>query len=119
MSDLVGNPEDRFSHDEAHSIPDKVIYSKTVKSWAGIEMEQEVNSGERLFLGFSQYSIVDRKTKQLKRTFKQHHEKTCFLHIRKKKDVQLCGYPAADKRLCFRYIESKIPLPPKSEILSL
>ena len=32
---------------------------------------------------------------------------------------QLCGNREADQRLCFRYIDSTIPLLPKSEILSL
>ena len=32
---------------------------------------------------------------------------------------QLRGYPEADKRLCFRYIDSAIPLLSKSEISSL
>ena len=32
---------------------------------------------------------------------------------------QLCGNPEADQRLCFPYIDSTIPLLPKSEISSL
>ena len=32
---------------------------------------------------------------------------------------QLCGNRTADHRLCFRYIDSTIPLLPKSEISSL
>ena len=32
---------------------------------------------------------------------------------------QLCGSRTADQRLCFRYIDSKIPLLSKSEISSL
>ena len=32
---------------------------------------------------------------------------------------QLYGYPTADQRLCFHYIDSTIPLLPKSEISSL
>ena len=39
------------------------------------------------------------------------HEKTNILHIR--------GYREADKCLCFRYIDSKIPLLSLSEISSL
>ena len=32
---------------------------------------------------------------------------------------QLCGDRTADQRLCFRYMDSTIPLLPKSEISSL
>ena len=32
---------------------------------------------------------------------------------------QLCGNREADQRLCFRYIDSTIPLVPKYEISSL
>ena len=32
---------------------------------------------------------------------------------------QLCGYRTADQRLCFRYIDSTIPLLPNSEISSI
>ena len=32
---------------------------------------------------------------------------------------QLCGDRTADQRLCFRYIDSPIPLLPESEISSL
>ena len=47
-----------------------------------------------------------------------HHEKTCFsAYICENKDTdQLRGKRASDQRLCFRYIDSTIPLLPKSEI---
>ena len=32
---------------------------------------------------------------------------------------QLCGYLEANQRLCFRYIDSTMPILPKSEILLL
>ena len=42
------------------------------------------------------------------------------LYICENKDPdQLRGYHEADQRLCFRYIDSSIPLFSKSEILSL
>ena len=45
------------------------------------------------------------------------HEKTGFLHICENKDAdQLRGNREADLRLCFRYMNSTIPLLPKSEI---
>ena len=47
-------------------------------------------------------------------------EKTGFLHICENKGAdQLCGNRKADQRLCFRYIDSTIPLFHKSEISSL
>ena len=52
-------------------------------------------------------------------SFESHHEKTCFC-IGKNKDAdQLHGNHAADQRLWFRYIDSKITLLPESEISSL
>ena len=48
------------------------------------------------------------------------HEKTCFLHMQKNKDThQLSGNCGTDHCLCFRYIDSAIPLLSKSEISSL
>ena len=46
-------------------------------------------------------------------------EKNSFLHMRKKDADQLCGNRKADQRLCFRYIDSTIPIFPKSEFSSL
>ena len=46
-------------------------------------------------------------------------EKTGFSHMRKKGADQLQGNREADQRLCFRYIDSTIPLLPKYEISSL
>ena len=45
------------------------------------------------------------------------HEKTGFLHMRKQRRRSAVQYRAADQRLCFHYIDSTIPLPPKSEML--
>ena len=54
---------------------------------------------------------------------KQHetcHEETCYLHICENKGTdQLRGIPAADQHLCFRFVDSTIPLLPKFEISSL
>ena len=48
------------------------------------------------------------------------HEKTKILHICENKDEdQLRGNCEADQRLCFRYIDSTIPVLSKSEISSL
>ena len=45
--------------------------------------------------------------------------KPAFCVCENKGSDQLCGNRAADKRLNFRYVDSTIPLIPKSEILSL
>ena len=51
------------------------------------------------------------------------HEKTglkpAFCICENKDADQLCGNREADQRLCFRYIDSTIPLLHKSEISSL
>ena len=44
------------------------------------------------------------------------HEKTCFGICENKGAEHLCSKCAADQCLCFRYIDSTIPLLPKSEI---
>ena len=47
-------------------------------------------------------------------------EKNGFLHMRKNEDAdQLHGNREADQRLCFRYMDSTIPLLSKSKISSL
>ena len=54
--------------------------------------------------------------------FEPHHEKTCFLHMRKQRcrsAASLRANSAADQHLCFHYIDCTIPLLPKSEISSL
>ena len=45
--------------------------------------------------------------------------KTAFCICKNKGADQLHGSHAADQRLCFRYIDSTIPLLPKSKISSL
>ena len=45
--------------------------------------------------------------------------KLAFCIWEKKDEDQLHGYREADKRLCFRYTDSTIPLLPNSEILSI
>ena len=47
------------------------------------------------------------------------YEKTGFCICENKVADQLRGYREADQRLCFRYIDSTIPLLPKYEISSL
>ena len=51
--------------------------------------------------------------------YEPRHEKTNILHMRKQGADQLRGNREADQRLCFRYIDSTIPLLSKCEISSL
>ena len=51
--------------------------------------------------------------------FKPRCEKTGFCICENKDADQLRGYREADQRLCFRYIDSIIPLLPKYKISSL
>ena len=72
-------------------------------------------------------ALLARHVMQLKLGFKPasltnepRRKKTGFLHMRKNKDAdQLRGNREADQRLCFRYIDSTMPLVSKSEISSL
>ena len=47
------------------------------------------------------------------------HDKNKFCICENKDADQLCGNREADQRLCFRYIDSTIPLLSKYEISSL
>ena len=52
--------------------------------------------------------------------YEPHPEKTSFLHNAKNKGAgELCDNHTADQYLCFRYLDSTIPLFPKSEVSSL
>ena len=76
MSDLVGNPEDRFCRDAAHII---MLWILNIR-----------NSSEDLFYGHYNMSRVVKKT--------------AFCICENKDADQLRGYREADQRLCFRYI---------------
>ena len=52
-------------------------------------------------------------------SYEPRREKPAFCICENKNADQLCGNREADQRLCFRYIDSTIPLLPKSEISSL
>ena len=51
--------------------------------------------------------------------YEPHLEKTVVLQCKNKDADQLCSDREADQRLFFRYMDSAIPLLPKSEISSL
>ena len=98
MSDLVRNPEDRFSHDAAHLML-AIIGSVTQRL--------NYNSVSFIFIAVQIYnmSLVVRKP--------------AFCICENKDADQLRGNREADQRLYFRYTDSTIPLLPKSEISSL
>ena len=52
-------------------------------------------------------------------SYEPHHEKTRFVHMRKKGVDQRCSHCTADQRFCFRYADSTIPLLLRIEISSL
>ena len=56
---------------------------------------------------------------QVRRVFEPRHEKTNICLCKNKDADQLRGNREADQRLCFCYIDSTIPLLPKSLITSL
>ena len=47
---------------------------------------------------------------QISNIYEPLHEKTCFFICENKEADQLSGNRTADQRLCFRYIDSTIPL---------
>ena len=52
-------------------------------------------------------------------SYEPRNGKTCSCTCESKSSDQLFGDRTADQRICFRYIDSTIPLLPKSEISSL
>ena len=91
--DLVGNPEDRFSHNEAH------IECNSYRFCMG---------GAARFITLTHLYNMSRVVRKL-----------AFSICENKDADQLRGNREADQRLCFRYMDSAIPLLSKSEISSL
>ena len=63
MSDLVGNPEDRFSHNEAHMEYEKVIINDTIVSELNIPQRFEVISFLQNIVPhsrFTAYGVVEK-----------------------------------------------------------
>ena len=89
-----------------------------------------VSSAENVFLEVSNYPVGDDDVRhkpafmklidfKVASIFEPRREKNIFLHMPKQNADQLRGNHEADQRLCFRYIDSTIPLLPESEISSL
>ena len=92
MSDLIGNPEDRFSHDAAHIL---------IIIFADVSLKMNV------------FVYIDNEISCIMR-------KPGFCICKNKgADQQQHGSHAADQRLCLGYKESTIPLLPEFKISSL
>ena len=102
MSDQVRNPEDRFSHDAAHiEVFLFVSFAGSIFNKNECWIEGEKRKGSK-YLNMSR--VMSKPT----------------FRICENKDAdQLRGNREADQRLCFRYIDSIIPLLSKSKISSL
>ena len=98
MSELVGNPEDRFSHDATEMLLDL--------NHSACSHCQKMKKSKR-------YDV--KKQKQ----YEPHHEKPMFCICENKDADQLRGNREADQRLCFRYIDTTIPLLSKTIISCL
>ena len=74
MSDLVGNPEDRFSHDKAHTSHSLIKPSEN-------NLDQPRGKPNLLSV-FTQFGS---KSPQFLKLYEPHHEKTNILHMRKQR----------------------------------
>ena len=120
MSDLVGNPADRFSHNKAH-IPVSAVDSQPERStlymYQLLQRETvyfyDANFPINIFGILSVFRVRNREYVLLEAV----NEKTGILHMQFKQRCRtVC---AVDQRFCFHYLDSTIPLLPKSEILSI
>ena len=102
MSDLVGNPEDRFSLEAAH-------------------IHCEPSNATYLYIVFSRFFksflfcidvVAFCDSEYMSRVVR----KPAFCRYENKDADQLRGDPEADQRLCFRFIDSTIPLVPTESI---
>ena len=100
MSDLVGNPEDRFSHNFQASVTERP---------SSLERGHLRSAKRKPLFGLSENN--------------KQADQNMFLfciHVYGSSTIfQSCQDREADQRLCFRYIDSTIPLLSKSEISSL
>ena len=88
-----------FSHMQGEFLLTRLIYFVMINR---PDMTLAVNHGRKT-------------THQTNKTNEPRHEKTNILYMRKQKR----RYREADQRLCFCYIDSKIPLLSKSKISSI
>ena len=77
------------------------------RSWQIVQTHNRIVLLE-VYSGFAMYALA----------FEPRHEKTFCIYENKDAN-QLHGNREADQHLCFRYLDSTIPLLPKSEISSL
>ena len=69
-----------------------------------------------VFFVFFVFSFFALKQRSRVHIIEPHHEKTNICTCENKDADQVCGNHEANQRLCFRYMDSKIPLLSKSEI---
>ena len=102
-----------FSYNKAKIFPD----SLTSDSLKRLKMDQRLLLISKL--GRLVYSVTDIQIVLLHLKMSCVMRKPTFCIFANKDADQLRGNPEADQRLCFRYMDSTIPLLPKSEISSL
>ena len=97
-----------------------LIFAKNIDYGYTLEPPQSVGSSSKQYKN-TKFRCCTREKEREKavhtcsdnQTNEPRHEKTNILHMRKQRRRE------ADQRLCFRYIESTIPLLSKSKISSL
>ena len=131
MSDLVENPEDRFSDNEAQITQGNVLSRKNFSEYTGqnkLSPMPFLSTGAMLkfqvFKVFYFHNIKNNGTLKLYLKLSLVMRKPAFCICENKDADQLRGNREADRReadqrLCFRYTDSKIPLLLKYEISSL
>ena len=108
MSDLVGNPEDRFSQNEAQILPSSPASNSTTDKFLPWVIALFDCYAGQLSSFFS--SISPGPMDQLSRVVR----KPAFCIWENKDANQLHGNRKADQHLCFCYIDSTIPQLSKS-----
>ena len=106
MCDLVGNPEDRFSHIESHICGEFLETEEELTYLCSENKGADQLRGDtvQLICAFV-FTLCKKHVFSQCGSYEQHHKKTCFCKCENKDADQLCGNWAADQRLCFRYID--------------
>ena len=127
MSDLVGNPEDWFSHNKAHLYLYQLCNQKNFLDpyslndiWLNVLFI--IAYGRMIYLKYFSVTIPNWQNKSVevsRNDLSRDMRKPTFCICENKESDQLRGNREADQRLCFRYMDSAIPLLSKSEISSL
>ena len=113
MSDLVGNPEDRFSHNETHIGTDNTVKMHRLNCAVVVRIMQIFD-----FITSSSTNLcsikcnIDIHIIVLSTMIQRSHviRKPVFCKCENKDADQLRNNCAADQLLCFHYIDSIVPL---------